>query len=151
MQTVADLAEWIRNESKVVERLSGYLCQSIACIPKDNLTDWLSELGGHFERFRAHFQKHMALEEGAGYMAPVLERRPGLGEEVEQLRAQHREISHLMTDIYEQLRRLTPDTPLMALDCCRRIQNLIDCIARHEERENLLVSHVFAQDLGTSD
>jgi len=151
MQTAVDLAEWIRTESKVVEKLSGRLCKSVACIPQDNLISWLSELTGHFERFRAHFQKHMALEEGAGYLAPVLERRPSLSNEVEHLRSQHDQISILMTAIYQQLCELKPEQPLMMLDCCRRIENLVACIARHEQRENLIVSHVFAQDLGTSD
>jgi hypothetical protein len=153
MRTAAEMSEWIRAESKLVDELSGRLCKEAACVPHENVASWLSDLRAHFERFRAHFHKHMALEEGGGggYLAPVLECRPELTDEVEHLRDEHREMGTLMTSIYDELCDLTPAKPLMMLDCCRRIQHLVQIINHHEDRENLILSLVFSRDLGTTD
>jgi len=151
MRSAAEMAEWIQNESKMVDELSGRLCKAAACIPTENLSGWLDDLRGQFERFRAHYQKHMALEEGGGCLAPVLEQWPELTGEVEHLRSEHREIGVLMKAIYDELCDLSPDQPLTMLDCCRRIRNLMEIINHHTDRENLILSLAFSRDVGTSD
>lgn len=151
MRSAAEMAEWIQNESNVVDELSRRVCKAAACIPTENLSGWLDDLRSHFERFRAHYQKHMALEEGGGYLAPILEQRPELTGEVEHLRVEHREIGVLMKAIYDELCALTPDQPLTVLDCCRRIQNLMEIINHHTDRENLIFSLAFSRNAGTPD
>jgi hypothetical protein len=153
MRSAAEMSEWIQVESKIIDELSGRLCKEASCVPHENVSSWLTGLRCHFERFRAHFHKHMALEEGggAGYLAPVLEYRPELAGEVEHLRNEHSEMGALMTSIYNELCDLSPGQPLTMLDCCRRIQNLMEVISHHEDRENLILSLVFSRDLGTTD
>ncbi len=153
MRSAAEISEWIKTEAKIIEELSDRLSKAAACIPSRNESAWLTDLRVHFERFRAHFHKHMALEEGGGggYLAPVLELRPEWAGQVEHLQDEHRELSTLMTDIYHELNELEPGKTVTMLDCCRRIQNLMEVIRHHEDRENLILALVFSRDLGTTD
>lgn len=151
MPEPAEVARWIQQQHVRVEKLSAKLSGRIAAIPHGQVDEWLSALASEFEHYRAHFEKHMALEERGGYLAPIVETRPSLSGEVDRLLSEHREISHIMTAIYDELQTLSSATPLTVRDCCARIQSLIGMIAHHEEHENMLVTHVFSQDIGLAD
>jgi hypothetical protein len=96
-------------------------------------------------------QKHFALEEEGGYLASVIQLHPRMHEEVGHLMAEHREISQIMTSIFDEVVHLRTDSPLHIHDACARIANLIGMLKHHEDRENMLVSHVFTQDTGSQD
>ena len=67
-------AEWVREEHLKVENLSDALRAQIAVVPRSGGGAWIKEVRERFEHFRAHMQKHMALEEHNGYMAAVVDR-----------------------------------------------------------------------------
>lgn len=146
-----DLAAWLREEHLQVEALADRLRQTVAVVPRTEMPVWLDELRERLSHFRAHLIKHMAMEEEDGYMAEVLERRPSLASRVTLLQHQHRQIRRLLDDLHQLLEDMTADQLLLAQDCGRRIDSLLDTIQRHEDAENDLVQFVFTEDLGTTD
>jgi hemerythrin-like domain-containing protein len=151
MASPSDIARWMREQHAKVEAVLAKLNGRVAAIPRANVGPWIEALRDEFERFRAHLQKHFALEEEGGYLTSVLQIRPTLHGEVDRLMAEHREISQLMTSIFDEVSRLQGDLPLHMRDACARIQNLIGILEQHEDHENMLVSHVFTQDIGSHD
>lgn len=146
-----DLAAWLREEHLQVEALADRLRQTVAVVPRVATPVWLNELRDRLGHFRAHMIKHMAMEEEGGYMAEVLERRPGLALRVGALQHQHRQVRRLLDDLHQLLGEMAADQLLLAQDCGRRIDSLLDTIQRHEDAENDLVQFVFTEDLGTED
>lgn len=146
-----DIADWMRQQHLKVDELVVSLSGRIAAIPRLNVDKWLADLRAEFERFHAHFVKHMAVEEEGGFMAPVLHQHPRLKPEVDRLLGEHGEVAELMMEIQKSLARITPAQPLHLRDLCGRIQNILNAIEDHEEHENLLVSHAFVDDIGTKD
>jgi len=112
---------------------------------------WLEALRECFFAFRAHMIRRLALEEVAGFMREVLDRRPTLAREVEHLHNDHREILALTEQIHLSLGKVTPaDTPALA-EVRLRIDFLLDTVKHHTSHEETLVSFVFTQDLGGQD
>lgn len=146
-----DLARWMQTEHKKVEVLMQDLREKIAAVPRTNAGQWLDELRDRFEHARAHFQKHMALEEHEGYLTDVLEQRPTLSDGVDRLKHEHAELTRIMDDIYQTLRRINPTDRLLIQDSCQRIEFFLTCAERHEAEENRLVLSVFTRDIGTRD
>lgn len=146
-----DLAAWLREEHLQVEALADRLRQTVAVVPRVETPVWLNELRGRLGHFRAHLIKHMAMEEEDGYMAEVLERRPSLAPRVTRLQYQHRQVRRMLDDLQQLLEDMKADQLLLAQDCGRRIDSLLDTIQRHEDAENDLVQFVFTADLGTTD
>ena len=149
--TPKELAEWLQKEHVQVEELSNGLREQVATLPRRHLGRWLADLCAQFECFRAHLQKHMALEEYDGYLSAVLECRPTLSGRVSVLKHEHLEMGQLMTSIYQTLRAITADDRLIMRDCCSRIRHLLDSVEEHETAENMMVTYVFTQDIGTQD
>ena len=151
MASPSDIARWMREQHDKVEDVLAKLNGRVAAIPRANVGPWIETLRDEFERFRAHLQKHFALEEEGGYLASVLQIRPNLHDEVDRLMAEHRELAQLLTAIFDEVAHLRADSPLHIRDACARIQNLIGILEQHEDHENMLVSHVFTQDMGSHD
>ncbi len=147
----AEFARRIRDEHEQVNELAEALRTQTAVVPRAGTEHWLRRLKDRFEHFRAHQYKHMALEEQEGYMTLVVERRPTLSAQVEHLKHEHRQFAHLMDRIHETLEVLEPTDALVAFDCCRRVDQLLSYIDRHENDENLLMTYVFTQDMGAHD
>lgn len=146
-----DLARWMREEHEKVHLLAETLQEKVAIVPRSNQGRWIQDARQAFDHLRAHMIKHMALEEQDGYMLCVVEQRPALASEVERLADEHAALAHVMDGIHQELHDLRPDNHLLILDCCRRIQNLLQYLERHEKDENLLVMTAFTNDLGTKD
>ena len=149
--TPKELADWLQKEHAEVEDLSNGLREQVATLPRRHLGRWLEDLCARFESFRAHLQKHMALEEYDGYLASVLECRPTLSGRISALKHEHLEIGQLMTSIYQALQAITADDHLIMRHCCSRIRHLLDSVEEHEQAENTMVTHVFTQDIGPQD
>jgi hemerythrin-like domain-containing protein len=151
MANPSDIARWMREEHDKVHDVLASLRERVASIPRANVGPWLKALRNEYEHFRAHLEKHFALEEEGGHLASVLQIHPALNDEVDRLIAEHREFTRLMTAIFDEVAGLQSDLPLYIRDTCARIQNLIVILEQHENHENMLVSHVFTRDMGSND
>jgi iron-sulfur cluster repair protein YtfE (RIC family) len=143
-----ELARWVEEEHKKVAELSATLLERTACVPRSNQAAWIASVREAFEHLRAHLMKHMAFEEDGGYLLPVLERRPGLAHQVEQLQHEHQEIARIMDVIHHMLAEVQPEDRLVIRDCCHRIYDVIQYIEHHKNSENLLVLSVLTTDIG---
>jgi iron-sulfur cluster repair protein YtfE (RIC family) len=141
----------MREEHRCVEELIARLGERVADMPRVNIDGWLKELRDDFERFRAHLLKHFALEEEGGYLNAVREVQPALDKDIQGLMRQHREVGHLLTDVFHEVSQVQADMPLRIRDTCCRIRNLIEILQQHEDIENRLVSQVLTRDVGTHD
>ncbi len=150
-QEAKNSAAWIRAEHKAVTTLIDKVKPMVAMSPTTYRGDWLLGLRRDFGRLRAHLKQHMAAEESEGFMRPVLELRPTLSPEVDRLKKEHSEMLSWLDLIWAELEMIKPDDKLLVQDVCLRIQNLIAAVERHKEHEELLVTFVFSQDIGTAD
>lgn len=141
----------LQEEHHKVEQLANRLRECVAVIPRFNLGPWIEEVQERYEHFRAHFTRHMALEEHDGYMAAVTEARPNLAVEVSRLKHEHDELLQIMTSIHKEVLALKPDDRLLVRDCCSRIDTFLDYVDHHEQDENLLLTFTFTHDIGTKD
>jgi len=146
-----EMAFWLREEHKKLNKLSASLQEKTAVVPHLHQQQWIDDVRRACDHLRAHMTKHMSLEELDGYMLPVVEQRPTLSREVERLAHEHGEIQKLMDRIHEELSALGPEDGLLIRDGCRRVQNLLQYIEHHEKDENLLVMSTYGEDLGTED
>lgn len=146
-----ELARWIRDEHEVVRDLSERVLEKVAIAPQANRQVWIQEVRDAFDHLRAHLVKHFALEEQDGYMVPVVHRRPSVSREVDRLAREHQEMIRLLDEIHRAVHEVQPDDHLLILDCCRRVQNFLQYVQRHESDENLLVMSAFTDDLGGVD
>lgn len=144
-----ELARWIREEHEKCRDLASRMQELVVVVPRSNQEKWITTVRDFFEHFRAHCIKHMALEGQDGYMLPVVERRPALSQEVDQLAHEHTEITKIMDGIHEAIHGLKGDDALLIRDCCRRIQDCLSYVEHHEHTENLLVMSAFTDDIGT--
>ncbi|HSW44516.1 MAG TPA: hemerythrin domain-containing protein [Phycisphaerae bacterium] len=151
MPSPSEVARWLREQHDKIEELAASLTERVDNSPRVKVDAWLKDLKDEFERFRAHMQKHFALEEEGGYLAAVLQDRPGFHDDVQRLRDQHAEAGPLMTSIFEEVNHLEVGTPLHLLDSCARIRNLLGILKEHETTEDRLVLQAFSQDMGGND
>ncbi|MHC5109977.1 MAG: hemerythrin domain-containing protein [Planctomycetota bacterium] len=146
-----ELATWIQNEHDQVEELGDRLRERVAIVPRTCTESWLDETRDRFEHFRAHLQKHMALEEKSGYMAAVVERRPALSDRVDRLQQEHRDLVNLLDALHHLFAELTPKRRLLLRDFCQRVQYLLAYVEHHENEENDLIGMAYCEDMGTKD
>ncbi len=149
--SATDIAEWMRNEYDNVHELVAVLRAKISIEPRAHQQEWIEEVRRRFEHLRAHFVKHVALEEHEGYLKSVTARRPTLSPQVDKLRSEHNQIVRMMNDIHASLGHTGPDDHLLIADCRHRIEMLLSHLSQHEDRENLLITYVLTQDIGTKD
>jgi hemerythrin-like domain-containing protein len=144
-----NIAAWMQKEYRRVQELVQRLRERLPAPTAGGRAEWLDEVRDRFDHLRAHQIKHMALEEEGGYMQPVLEQRPTLAPQVERLHQEHRELMAIMNSIHEALHQLTANDSLQIMDVYKRIENYLGYLDHHEESENLLVSSVFTEDMGS--
>jgi hypothetical protein len=109
-----------------------------------------SELLHAFREFRGHLLEHMEFEEKEGFMSPILEVRPHLGNKVERLLADHKT---LRVQLDRDLRILESGSEFAypVMDIVLSIADMLDFIEAHEREENTMVLETFCQDTGTKD
>lgn len=149
--TAEEIVRWLREEHEKVEELSDRLREHIATAPRGDATRWIHRLNELFDEMRSCCGTHMAMEEQDGYLLHVLERRPTLSGRVDRLKADHDELARLMASIRTEIDELRPGDRILMRDCRDRIRRFLAFIEEHEQNENLLVSFVFTQDIGTKD
>ena len=145
-------ATWMQNEHRLIRQLMAELESHIRPIPISAGDEWLDRFRQLFGRFRAHMRGHMSAEESdGGFLEPVVEYRPTLSRQVERLRHEHVQIATWFDRILEEIVVLTFNDVLLIEDACQRVEHLMSAIRHHEEHEELLVTFVFSQDIGTKD
>jgi len=108
------------------------------------------EIHREFSGFRQHLLEHMDFEEQGGFMAPLLEVRPGMWLKVEQLQKEH---DQLRRQIDDSLIALDPASEFTHtdMDIVFKVIEVLNFIEVHERVENGLVLEAFFQDTGTKD
>ncbi len=142
---VQDIIRWLRSEPGGTRELADRLRAAIANPPRARRQEWIEGLQSAFSAFAAHVRRRMAEEEAGGYLQPVIKVRPSLAEAVEVLRHEHRELTRIMERIQSTVQQLAPWHNFLIRDCCKRIENLVCWVERHEEHENHLVTYVFTE------
>ncbi len=142
------IVQSLADEHRIVTRLVDNVKSVVAVIPKVNRGEWLAGIRLEFGRLRVHMKQHIEGEETGGFMEPVLEHRPTLSAEVQNLKDEHLQFAKLLDGIWDELSSVTPEDDLLIADMCHRIQHVISAIERHEEHEELLITFVFSQDIG---
>lgn len=146
-----NIAEWIKKEQDEVEHLAGKLRESVSFAPRVCTEAWLASVRDRFEHFRAHLQKHMALEETGGHLAAVAERHPWLSNRVNQLADEHRDFAKLLSDLHDSLDWMDSDRRLLIRDFCHRVLDLLGYMERHEQEESDIVELVLTDQVGTKN
>jgi len=146
-----ELAAWMQGERKALQELCKLIRQHIADMPDVNRTGWLRALNAAFERLASHLERHFAAKQEDGYLRMVVEHRPTLAPQVDDMRREHDEILHLAERIRQDLSTVTPEQRLIVADICARIQRFMAVVADHEQREVMITMYVFSQDLGATD
>ena len=145
-------AAWMRNEHKINSGLMASLMRDVCAIPAYGREEWLDHLRQTVALFRAHRKNRISAEEAdEGFLSPVLEARPTLSPQVEQLRSEHRQFVTWLDQIHEQAVGVQPEDRLLIEDLCNRVESIVKAIQHHQEHEDLLVTFVFSQDIGTTD
>jgi hemerythrin-like domain-containing protein len=147
----AELAAWMRDEHRNVDELACVLSERVAHVPRANQQRWIEAAREAFEHFRAHMTRHIAMEEQDGYMAPVVEFRPRLSDEVERLKREHRQILRLLNAVHDLCEDVEPADSLIIRDVCHRVQDILRYVEHHNQSENVLVLSAFHEDIGTQD
>lgn len=146
-----DVTAWMLKEHEIIRELSVQLSKDVALPPRGDRTRWISDLRCRFDAFADHLRKHMATEEQGGYLLQVVEARPTLSDAVDAIKNEHRELTAIIGGLQEAIRGLAPVDNLLIRDCCKRVENLLTWIERHEEHENHIVLYALTQDLGSHD
>jgi hemerythrin-like domain-containing protein len=144
----SELSQWMRRERETLIDLNKVLRQHIAAKPDVNLSEWLRGLRIGFERLQKHLERHFAAKEANGYLSMVIEQRPTLSGQVEQMRNEHDEILHLGEQILRDLGELLPENRVLLADACARVQRFMAVVADHDQREIMITMYVFSQDIG---
>ena len=143
-----ELSQWMRKERETLIELNKILRQHIAAKPDVNLDEWLRGMRVGFERLQKHLERHFAAKEADGYLSMVIEQRPTLSGQVEQMRGEHDEILQLGEQIVRDLAEVQPENRVLLADACARIQRFMAIVADHDQREIMITMYVFSQDIG---
>ena len=143
-----DVVRWLRSEHDDMRKLAGRLRESIARPPRGGRENWIVELRARFGDFAARARERMAQEEENGYLRPVLDARPSLAAQVDLLKHEHAELARIIDAVHRAVHQLTAKDNLLLRDCCKRIEDLLFWVERHEEHENHIVLYAFAKGTG---
>lgn len=147
-RSAGELSQWMRKERDTLIELNKVLRQHIAAKPDVNLDEWLQGLRVGFGRLQKHLERHFAAKEADGYLGMVIEQRPTLSGQVEQMRKEHDEILHLSEHIVRDLSEMQPENRVLQADICARVQRFMAVVADHDQREIMITMYVFSQDIG---
>ena len=114
----------------------------------DDVSRKLGSLRFISQSFQRHLEHVMALEEYDGYMNTVTESYPEFTERTKKLRAEHDRFRETLGRINYRLER-SSSTDLAAFeDNCARLNELLEEINDHNQRETALFQEAFLEDVG---
>lgn len=134
-----DIVRWLRGEHDELQDYADRLRERIAKAPPGDRRRWIEDLINRFDGFADYFLQRIAREEDNGYLRPIVDARPSMSEPVTLLRHEHEELRRLIERVRQAVHRLPPDARFLLRDACKRIQDLLCWIDRHEEHENCVV------------
>jgi hemerythrin-like domain-containing protein len=140
-----DVVRWLRGEHNELNRCADRLREKVAKTPPAARQNWIEDLRARFDDFAACCRQHMVGEEERGYLKPVAEARPALMEAVTLLKREHEELTRIIDSLQRAIHGLTPKARLLLRDCCKRVDDLLYWVERHEEHENHLVLYAFSE------
>ncbi len=112
---------------------------------------WLAQAVESFRRFHTNLRRHIEIEESGGFLEPVVQRRPTLTPQVDQLMHEHREMVECCEGLEHDMHSADKVEPA-DVDALRgRVHDLLVALQKHEHTENAIVQDVFSQDIGTGD
>jgi iron-sulfur cluster repair protein YtfE (RIC family) len=96
-------------------------------------------LGTCLRELQTHLADHFRFEEQDGYLAPVLKEEPRFGPVIEELLAEHRQLTQALDALLQEIRNacILPD------DFGERIRAWVKRVRHHEARENALVQEAY--------
>jgi hemerythrin-like domain-containing protein len=147
----ADLAAWMRHEHQAQIELAKVLREHLANPPQVGRGAWLDSLRSGFERFFAHLRRNFKAQETGGYLTTLVELRPTLSKQVEQLRGEHAELLRMAGRIQAELAEVGETDRLQSADLTARILRFVAIVTQHDQRENMLTLFVFNEDIGAGD
>lgn len=147
--SMEDVIRWLRGDQDHLHECGQRLRERAVKSPPGAREKWIEDLQVRFDAFADCFRKRVAKEESAGYLKPVLETRPRLAESVAVLKREHGELTRIVDGVDRSVHRLTSRDNLLLRDCCKRIEDLLSWVERHEEHENHMVLYAFAEDSET--
>jgi hemerythrin-like domain-containing protein len=143
-----DIVRWLRHEHDDAHELASRLRERIASPPRGGKERWIVELRDRFDGYGAQIRQRMAEEEKRGYLTPLLQIRPSLSGAVDVLRHEHDELARLIELVGRSVHQLVPKHNLLLRDCCKRMEDLLCWVERHEEHENHMVLYALVEDGG---
>lgn len=100
------------------------------------------------QSFQRHLDHVMTLEEYDGYMNAVTESCPQYTERTEKLRRDHDRFREAIGRINYRLEHLSPADVMSFEDNCGSLNQLLDEINDHNQRETELIQEAFLEDVG---
>jgi hypothetical protein len=107
----------------------------------------LTKLRAQLEATRKHITEHFRFEEQNGYMDVVRKREPRFERIVEQLAHEHRELTHSLDALIEQVHAARTSGAKIQED----VKEWLKHVRAHETRENELIQDAFNLDIGAED
>lgn len=106
-----------------------------------------AELGARLGRLRTHLNEHFRFEEEGGYMAPVLKEEPRFGPVIQELLAEHGQMSKLLDALVQEV----TSTRSLQEALREKIRAWVGQVRHHENRENQLVQEAYYSSGATGD
>lgn len=144
-----EIVRWLRSEHSDVSEYADRLRERAARPPRGDRRKWITELRERFDAFATRVRDRTAREEAGGYLRPVLDARPSLSAQIAVLKHEHDELGRIIDNVGRAVHRLSPKDNLLVRDCCKRIEDLLCWVERHEEHENHIVLYAFAKGTET--
>jgi hypothetical protein len=114
----------------------------------DGVSRKLGSLRFISQSFQRHLEHVMALEEYDGYMNVVIESYPEFTERTKKLQAEHDDFRERLGRVNYRLERVSPADLAAFEECCTRLNDLLEAINDHNQRETALFQEAFLEDVG---
>jgi len=114
----------------------------------DDLSRKLGSLRFISQSFQRHLEHVMVLEEYDGYMNVVTESYPQLTERTEKLRQEHDQFRESLGRINYRLERMSAAEVVAFEENCAKLNQLLEEINDHNQRETALIQEAFLDDVG---
>ncbi|MFQ5605310.1 MAG: hemerythrin domain-containing protein [bacterium] len=116
-------------------------------LPED-FSNWRLECIWQLRDFKNRLLKHFDLEEEGGFMQDVLNVAPQAERQVQQLKAEHEQISAQLDEVLAELKEM-PEKDAKSLDTIRtKLNDIMNTIRKHENEEHKLLQKAYYREYG---
>lgn len=134
-----------------VADLTAFLKKPRPPVGDEETHTWASTLAARIVKLHDKVYVHFHEEEASGLMVDLRHAYPHAEKNIRALMDEHREILAGFRALLDAAMRYCENTPPEDARLRRRVQRLIDKLARHEARETALVQALINQDIGVKD